>query len=156
MCTGFRCAIMLKSCPFEDASREEIMNFVPFKSTLAKHNLELVRNDSHTLQLNLGLLCNQLCRHCHLDAGPGRRENMNLETVEAVVNYAERNDFETIDITGGAPELNPNLGYLIEKISPFASMIMLRSNLSALKDKFGHLIDLLKSTAWSLWPRFLP
>ncbi len=112
---------------------------------MAKHNLELVRNDSHTLQVNLGLLCNQLCRHCHLDAGPGRRENMNLETVEAVVNYAERNDFETIDITGGAPELNPNLGYLIEKISPFTSMIMLRSNLSALKDKFGHLIDLLKS-----------
>ncbi len=121
------------------------MNVVPFKSTMAKHNLELVRNDSHTLQVNLGLLCNQLCRHCHLDAGPGRRENMNLETVEAVVNYAARNDFETIDITGGAPELNPNLGYLIEKISPFTSMIMLRSNLSALKDKFGHLIDLLKS-----------
>ncbi len=112
---------------------------------MAKHNLELVRNDSHTLQLNLGLLCNQLCRHCHLDAGPGRRENMNLETVEAVVNYAARNDFETIDITGGAPELNPNLGYLIEKISPFTSMIMIRSNLSALKDKFGHLIDVLKS-----------
>jgi radical SAM/Cys-rich protein len=70
---------------------------------------------------------------------------MDLETVEEVVKYAERNDFETIDITGGAPELNPNLGYLIEKISPFASRIMLRSNLSVMKDKLGDLVDLLKS-----------
>jgi len=121
------------------------MNVVPFKLTLAKHNLELVRNDTHTLQINLGFLCNQQCRHCHLNAGPGRRENMDLETVEEVVKYAERNDFETIDITGGAPELNPNLGYLIEKISPFASRIMLRSNLSVMKDKLGDLVDLLKS-----------
>jgi len=121
------------------------MNVVPFNLTLAKHNLELVRNDSHTLQINLGFLCNQQCRHCHLSAGPSRRENMDLETVEKVVKYAERNDFETIDITGGAPELNPNLGYLIEKISPFASRIMLRSNLSVMKDKLGDLVDLLKS-----------
>jgi radical SAM/Cys-rich protein len=121
------------------------MNVVPFKSTLAEHNLELVRNDSHTLQINLGFLCNQQCRHCHLNAGPGRRENMDLETVEEVVKYAERNDFETIDITGGAPELNPNLGYLIEKISPYASRTMLRSNLSVMKDKLGDLADLLKS-----------
>jgi len=121
------------------------MNVVPFNLTLAKHNLELVRNDSHTLQINLGFLCNQQCRHCHLNAGPGRRENMDLETVEEVVKYAERNDFETIDITGGAPELNPNLGYLIEKISPFASRIMLRSNLSVMKDKLGDLVDFLKS-----------
>ena len=121
------------------------MNVVPFNWTIAKHNLELVRNDSHTLQINLGFLCNQQCRHCHLNAGPGRRENMDFETVEEVVKYAERNDFETIDITGGAPELNPNLGYLIEKISPFASRIMLRSNLSVMKDKLGDLVDLLKS-----------
>ena len=121
------------------------MNVVPFKLTIAKHNLELTRNESHTLQINLGLICNQQCRHCHLNAGPGRSENMDLETVEKVVNYAERNDFKTIDITGGAPELNPNLGYLIEKISPFASRIMLRSNLSVMKDKLGDLVDFLKA-----------
>ena len=121
------------------------MSVVPFKMTLAEHDLELVRNVTHTLQINLGLLCNQQCRHCHLNAGPSRRENMGLKTVEDVVKYAERNDFETIDITGGAPELNPNLAYLIEKISPFASRIMLRSNLSVLKDKLDDLVDLLKS-----------
>ena len=121
------------------------MNVVPFKSTIAEHNLNLVRNITHTLQINLGLLCNQKCRHCHLNAGPGRRENMDLNTVEAVIKYAERSDFETIDITGGAPELNPNLGCLIENISPFASRIMLRSNLSVMKYKLGDLVDLLKS-----------
>ena len=121
------------------------MNVVPFKLTIAEHNLELVRNVTHTLQINLGLLCNQKCRHCHLNAGPGRRENMDSKTVEEVVKYAERNDFETIDITGGAPELNPNLSFLIENIAPFASRIMLRSNLSVMKDKLGDLVDLLKS-----------
>jgi radical SAM/Cys-rich protein len=121
------------------------MNVAPFKLNLAKHGLELLRNDTHTLQVNLGLLCNQLCRHCHLNAGPGRKENMDIETISEVVKYAERNYFETIDITGGAPELNPNLGHLIEKISPFTSRIMLRSNLSALKDKLDNLPELLKS-----------
>ncbi|MGD9363824.1 MAG: arsenosugar biosynthesis radical SAM protein ArsS [Desulfobacterales bacterium] len=117
------------------------MNVVPFKSTIAEHNLELVRNVTHTLQINLGLLCNQQCKHCHLNAGPSRTENMDLKDV---VEYAERSDFETIDITGGAPELNPNLVDLIEKISPFASRIMLRSNLSVMKDKLEDLVDLLK------------
>ncbi|MBT8372471.1 MAG: arsenosugar biosynthesis radical SAM protein ArsS [Deltaproteobacteria bacterium] len=121
------------------------MNIVPFKLTLANHNLALVRNKTHTLQINLGFLCNQICQHCHLSAGPGRKENMNLKTVDAVVEYAARSGFETIDITGGAPELNPNLGYLIEKISPYASRVMLRSNLSVMKDKFSDLADLLKS-----------
>jgi len=121
------------------------MNIVPFKLTLANHNLALVRNKTHTLQINLGFLCNQLCQHCHLSAGPGRKENMNLKTVDAVVEYAARSGFETIDITGGAPELNPNLAYLIEKISPYASRVMLRSNLSVMKDEFSDLADLLKS-----------
>ena len=121
------------------------MNVVPFKTILAKHNLKLVRKSTHTLQINLGFLCNQTCQHCHLNAGPGRTENMDLTIVNAVVSYAARSRFETIDITGGAPELNPNLGHLIERISPFASKIMLRSNLSVMKDKLSDLKDLLRS-----------
>ena len=123
----------------------EAVNVVPFKATLAQHNLTLVRATTHTLQINLGFLCNQMCRHCHLNAGPDRKDNMDAKTVDAVVSYAARSDFETIDITGGAPELNPNLGYLIEKISPYASRVMLRSNLSVMKDKFSDLVDLLQS-----------
>ena len=122
-----------------------MMNVVPFNLTLANHNLTLVRKVTHTLQINMGLLCNQLCRHCHLNAGPGRKENMDSKTVRDVVSYAQRSGFATIDITGGAPELNPHLSELIEKISPHASRIMLRSNLSAMKDAFVDLVELLKS-----------
>jgi radical SAM/Cys-rich protein len=67
------------------------------------------------------------------------------DTAKAVIAYAERGSFDTVDITGGAPELNPNLSYLIEKISSMAPRIMLRSNLSALNQKMDSLIDLLCS-----------
>jgi radical SAM/Cys-rich protein len=120
-------------------------NVVPFNTTLAEHDLKLFRNETHTLQINLGSLCNQTCQHCHLDAGPGRKENMDLGTVNAVVSYAERSGFETIDITGGAPELNLHLPNLIEKSSPYAKRIMLRSNLSALNARLNNLVDLLAS-----------
>ena len=123
---------------------ESFRNVLPFNLTLAEHNLHLVRHHTHTLQINVGLLCNQTCQHCHLDAGPGRQENMDLGNVKDVVAYAARSNFETIDITGGAPELNPFLPNLIEMISPYAKRIMLRSNLSALNDKIAHLKDLLK------------
>jgi len=127
-----------------DEHQDAAGNILPFKVTLAQHNLKLTRNITHTLQVNLGFLCNQVCRHCHLDAGPGRKENMAAETVDAVIAYAARSNFETIDITGGAPELDSHLPRLIEEISPHAARIMLRSNLSAMKDKLPDLVDLLK------------
>jgi radical SAM/Cys-rich protein len=123
-------------------SSEEI---APFKSTLSRHHLKLARQRTHTLQINLGFLCNQSCRHCHLDAGPDRKESMDADTLEAVAAYAQRSHFETIDITGGAPELNPHLVHLIETVSPLAPRIMLRSNLSVLKTKMHRLIEPLKS-----------
>jgi len=127
------------------ASEEKTLEIAPFKSTLSKHNLSLVRNLTHTLQINLGYLCNQTCRHCHLDARPGRKENMDADTIEDVVAYAHRSHFEIVDITGGAPELNPHLVNLIEKIAPQSPKIMLRSNLSALKAKMPRLLGPFKS-----------
>ena len=119
------------------------MGFEPFKNTLAQHHLQLVRDKTVILQVNTGLLCNQSCRHCHLDAGPKRKENMDAETVDDVVDFARRFTFEVIDITGGAPELNPHLGSLIEKTAPLAPRIILRSNLSALHRQTDRLLDLL-------------
>jgi radical SAM/Cys-rich protein len=126
------------------ANQDAAFGVVPFKATLAQHHLALVRNNTHTLQINLGFLCNQVCRHCHLDAGPGRKENMDAHTVDAVISYAGRSNFETIDITGGAPELNPHLPRLIAEIAPHAARIMIRSNLSALKDRLPDLAELLQ------------
>ncbi|WP_207681043.1 arsenosugar biosynthesis radical SAM (seleno)protein ArsS [Desulfonema magnum] len=122
------------------------MTTQPFNQTLLSQGIRLVREQTATLQVNLGFLCNQTCRHCHLSAGPGRRENMDSETVREVISYARRSHFEVIDITGGAPELNPNLVRFIEEISPLASRIMLRSNLSALNDgKRDYLRNVFKS-----------
>lgn len=117
----------------------------PFNTTLTRHKRKLVRNETVTLQVNTGLLCNQYCRHCHLDAGPNRKENMRLETINDVVDFAARCNFETVDITGGAPELNPHLVTLIEKVAPLVPRIMLRSNLSALHRRNNRLLDRLKA-----------
>ena len=132
------------SSEYKDENKDAAINVLPFNATLAQHNLKLVRAATHTLQINLGFLCNQVCRHCHLKAGPARKENMSAQTVDAVISYAARSHFETIDITGGAPELNSRLPRLIEDISPHTARIMLRSNLSAMKDKLSDLADLLQ------------
>ena len=116
-----------------------------FRQTLAKQALKLERGKTATLQINVGLLCNQSCRHCHLDAGPHRPENMSAQTAQEVIAYAERSRFDVIDITGGAPELNPNIGTLIKELSPLAPRLMIRSNLSALEERYrGEWMGLLK------------
>jgi radical SAM/Cys-rich protein len=128
-----------------EVTPKETAGIVPFSLTLSRYDLKLNRDKTHTLQVNVGFLCNQACRHCHLNAGPGRKENMEPGIVNEVVSYARRGRFETIDITGGAPELNPNIERLIEEASPLAPRIMLRSNLSVLNDgKKDHLTELLK------------
>jgi radical SAM/Cys-rich protein len=117
----------------------------PFRQTLLKHGLRLERGKTTILQINIGLICNQSCLHCHLNAGPGRKENMDAMTADAVIAYARRSRFEAIDITGGAPEVNPNIVKLIEGISPHSPKLMFRSNLTALNDgKRDHLMSLLK------------
>ncbi len=78
--------------------------------------LTLTRSETTTLQVNTGLLCNQLCKHCHLEAGPGRTEVMGLKTAEQVIDFARKIKFQVIDITGGAPELNPNLTHMIAAV----------------------------------------
>ncbi len=117
----------------------------PFGQTLAKHGLNLTRKETTTLQINVGLLCNQTCRHCHLEAGPNRKEMMSGETVDQVVALAQRFPFEIIDITGGAPEMNPNLVDMIERLSGITPRLMLRSNLTALANvERDQLIELCK------------
>ena len=104
----------------------------PFHLMLSSHGLELRRDQTRTLQVNVGFKCNQKCQHCHLDAGPDRKENMTRETLLEVVDYARRGHFDMVDITGGAPELNPHVETLIEQMAALVPRIMFRSNLSAL------------------------
>jgi radical SAM/Cys-rich protein len=106
----------------------------PFRSMLLRHALRLDRDRTTTLQVNVGLRCNQTCKHCHLDAGPGRSEMMSEATLDAVASAAARVPFEVIDITGGAPELNPHLPVMVERLAPLTARLMVRTNLSALEE----------------------
>ncbi|MDH4084312.1 MAG: arsenosugar biosynthesis radical SAM protein ArsS [Nitrospira sp.] len=84
------------------------------------------------LQINVGKLCNQTCRHCHVDAGPDRIEIMSRETAEQCVTALAKTDIPTIDITGGAPELNPNFRWLVEQARELGRHVVDRCNLSVL------------------------
>ena len=83
-----------------------------------------------TLQVNVGKLCNQTCRHCHVDAGPTRTEIMTRETAELVVDVINRYNIPNVDITGGAPELNPNFDYLVREARARGRRVLGRSNLT--------------------------
>ena len=81
----------------------------PFETTMAQVGLAPLHATGITvLQINVGKLCNQTCRHCHVDAGPERREQMTRETAELCMRALAHSDIPTVDITGGAPELNAN------------------------------------------------
>ena len=87
-----------------------------FDAVLSSHNLQLQRATPRVLQLNVGKKCNQTCAHCHVNAGPARTEAMSRETIDRVLEWLGRSDIKTVDITGGAPELNPHFRYLVEQV----------------------------------------
>jgi len=87
-----------------------------FSETLKKHKaFPLTSNKLENLQVNLGYMCNQTCKHCHVEAGPNRKEIMQKETMQACLNALNTYPFNSIDITGGAPEMNPHFRWFIEE-----------------------------------------
>lgn len=122
----------------------QVPNLETFRNNLANHGIDLTRKKCTTLQVNVGQLCNQSCRHCHLDAGPLRKEIMNENTASEVIKLAGRFRFEMIDITGGAPEMNPHITTLVSKLAPLTNTLILRSNLTAIAaEKQNGLLELL-------------
>jgi radical SAM/Cys-rich protein len=93
---------------------------------------QISRGALETLQVNLGYRCNQQCLHCHVNAGPKRSENMNRETVEQVLQLLRRSKAKQLDLTGGAPELNPNFRYLITEARQLGVHVIDRCNLTIL------------------------
>jgi radical SAM/Cys-rich protein len=85
-----------------------------------------------TLQINVGKLCNQTCRHCHVDAGPDRRESMSRATMEQCLAALDATEIPTVDITGGAPELNPHFRWLVEACTARGRHVIDRCNLTIL------------------------
>ena len=103
-----------------------------FEQKLAEQGLELRASAVETLQVNVGKLCNQACRHCHVDASPHRTEIMPAEVVEEVLEAVRRFRFPVVDITGGAPELNPNFRRLVAESRALGSRVMVRHNLTVM------------------------
>ena len=87
-----------------------------FAGQLSKHSLSLRHKRTEILQINVGKLCNLTCIHCHVNAGPKRREIMNRETIDRIVEWLARTDISTVDLTGGAPEMIPDFKYFVERL----------------------------------------
>lgn len=93
----------------------------------------ITRSKLETLQVNLGYLCNQACLHCHVNAGPKRTELMDHETVEQLLAYIDAQDIKTLDLTGGAPEMNPEFKYLVSEARKRNVHVIDRCNLTILQ-----------------------
>jgi radical SAM/Cys-rich protein len=112
-----------KSCP-------------PFAEKLSAAGLDpLYATGMAVMQINVGKFCNQACHHCHVDAGPDREEQMTRETAELCIRALSRTDIPTLDITGGAPELNANFRWLVEQARALGRHVMDRCNLTVLSLK---------------------
>jgi radical SAM/Cys-rich protein len=108
-----------------------------FGQTLAERRLELRRAQTEILQINVGKLCNLTCNHCHVNAGPKRKEVMTRETVDRIVQWLAGTAIPTVDITGGAPEMIPDFRYLVEQVKSVSPTrhVMDRCNLTILLEK---------------------
>ena len=107
-----------------------------FSETLKKYNINLSRATISTLQVNMGKLCNQACSHCHVEAGPKRTEIMNIDIISKILKLLERkNEIKVVDITGGAPELNSEFKYFVQRIKSKGLHVIDRCNLTVLHEK---------------------
>lgn len=93
--------------------------------------LPLTPNQLEVFQVNVGYMCNQTCKHCHVDAGPDRKEIMTRETMQHCIDLVRKHKFHTVDITGGAPEMNPDFRWFVEELKQAgAREIIVRCNLT--------------------------
>jgi len=88
-----------------------------FSDRLTAEGRTLRRTKTEVLQINVGKLCNLVCTHCHVNAGPKRKEIMTRETIDRVIDWLARTDVPIVDLTGGAPEMIPDFQYLIERLA---------------------------------------
>lgn len=114
-----------------------------FGEKLKTHGmLPFTANAPEILQINLGKMCNQVCEHCHVDAGPDRKEIMTKDVMQDCLDAMKRTPtIHTVDLTGGAPEMNPDFVWFVEEVSKLGIKTIVRSNLTILvanKKYYGH------------------
>src|SRR6266436_5048056 len=105
-----------------------------FAQKLAEHSISLRRGRSESLQVNVGKLCNLTCVHCHVNAGPKRKEIMSRETIDRVISWLAKTDIAIVDLTGGAPEMIPDFRFFIQRVKELqpARHVIDRCNLTIL------------------------
>ena len=108
---------------------------VSFDETLRQNNLNLHSSEVEILQVNVGKLCNQACKHCHVDASPTRTEIIKRKTIDACLNVLKAHNIPTLDITGGAPEMIPDFRYFVTEAKKIGVNIMVRHNLTVMFEK---------------------
>lgn len=110
-----------------------------------KDFLKTVESPS-TLQVNVGRMCNLRCKHCHIEAGPDRKEIMDKNTMQACLDAFKKYEFKTMDITGGAPEMNPDIVWFIEESAKIAEKVIVRTNLVILlTEKYKNMPEVFKN-----------
>jgi radical SAM/Cys-rich protein len=111
-----------------------MLNTLPLLQKIKFPNIK--RDDLETLQVNLGYICNQQCVHCHVNASPNRKEIMTAETCDQILEYLVANpSIKNLDLTGGAPELNPNFRYLVAAARKMGIHVIDRCNLTILLEQ---------------------
>ncbi|MBC7874437.1 MAG: arsenosugar biosynthesis radical SAM protein ArsS [Ferruginibacter sp.] len=130
-------------------NQDDAFQLVPFQQKLEQTGLfPLKPVQPEIFQVNLGKMCNQVCRHCHVDAGPDRKEIMTRETMQQCLNVLATNpSFKTVDLTGGAPELNPGFRWFVEEIKKLDRHIIVRCNLTIIlaNKRFNDLPEFFRS-----------
>jgi len=119
-----------------------------FKNKISETNqFPLKAKTLEILQINVGYMCNQVCEHCHVDAGPDRKEIMTKETMQQILDVIKTTGAHTLDLTGGAPEMNPNFRWFVEEASKIGVQdFIVRSNLTIIRanKKYYDLPDFFK------------
>jgi radical SAM/Cys-rich protein len=123
---------MSRELPVVDTRSARVESAVPFERILADHDLELRAAAVEVLQINVGKVCNQACKHCHVDAGPARTESMPREIAVQCIDAVRRSGIRTVDITGGAPELNPSFRWLVAEARALGAHVIVRHNLTVM------------------------
>jgi len=125
----------------------DVLQLPTFQEKLVKASLfPLKTKHIDTLQINVGKMCNQVCKHCHVDAGPDRKEIMTQETMQECLEALKRSKIEIVDLTGGAPEMNPHFRWFVEEIAKLGKHIIVRCNLTIIvaNPKYNDLPDFFK------------
>lgn len=130
-------SLLRRESPLADPARQvdvlEQVGHRPFAKAMADSGMWPLHADGlKVLQVNVGKVCNQTCRHCHVDAGPDRQEVMSRDTMQMCLEAISRASIPTLDITGGAPELNPNFRWLVEEGRTRGCHVIDRCNLTIL------------------------